>query len=197
MKIVVTLAKDTFLAIQMKNRFLFLIISSWFSILLSCSSPTHIIRYEDKFVSVDSTIKPDSAMTAELAPYKMQLSKIMDEVLAYSEKAMMKDQPEGLLGDFAAEAVFKKSKEYCKDSCNVDFCLLNNGGLRNPLPKGNITRGNIFQLMPQQDEFSIEKDFFPKLVGKSFYGFEVKGEFVDIGVPERYAQVKQKLKKKE
>ena len=91
-------------------------------------------------------------MTAELAPYKMQLSKIMDEVLAYSQKTMMKDNPEGLLGDFSADAVFKKAKEYCKDSCKVDFCLLNNGGLRNPLPKGNITRGNIFQLMPFENE---------------------------------------------
>lgn len=34
--------------------------------------------------------------------------------------------------------------------------------------------------------FSIEHDFFPKLVGQSFYGFPIKGELVDIGTPERY-----------
>ncbi len=94
-------------------------------------------------------------MTAQIAPYKVQVSKIMDEVLAVSEQAMMKGYPEGLLGNFTADAVLKKAKEYCKDSCTVDICLLNNGGLRNPLPKGNITLGNIFLLMPFDNEMVL------------------------------------------
>lgn len=43
-----------------------------------------------------------------------------------------------------------------------------------------------FGLMPR-GVFSLETDFFPKLVGGAFYGFPVDGELVDIGTPERYA----------
>lgn len=43
----------------------------------------------------------------------------------------------------------------------------------------------MFGLMPY-DPFSIETDFFPKLVGSAFYGFPVEGELIDIGTPERY-----------
>ena len=128
-----------------------------FAILLSCSPKSHIIRYDDNFLSIDSTLTPDSLITAEIVPYKVQFSKIMDEVLAYSEQAMFRDQPEGLLGNFTADATLKKTKEFCKDSCTVDFCVLNNGGLRNSLPKGNITRGNVFQLMPFENEIVILK----------------------------------------
>ncbi|MBI3503012.1 MAG: 5'-nucleotidase C-terminal domain-containing protein [Bacteroidetes bacterium] len=129
----------------------------YFAFLSSCSTNHHIIRYEDKFVSIDSTLAPDSLITAEIAPYKIQFSKIMDEVLAVSEQNLFKENPEGLLGNFTADATLKKAKEYCKDSCSVDICILNNGGLRNPLPKGNITRGNIFQLMPFENEIVILK----------------------------------------
>ena len=44
---------------------------------------------------------------------------------------------------------------------------------------------SAFEKMPQ-GAFSIETDFFPKLVGKAFYGFVTDGEVVDIGTPERY-----------
>ena len=156
MRIVVTLVKDILFAITpMKNRFLFLLISACFSVFLSCSSSHGIIRYEDTFLSVDSLLAPDSTITADIAPYKVQYSKIMDDVLAVSEQVMMKDNPEGLLGNFTADIILNKANELCKDSCSVDICLLNNGGLRNPLPKGNITRGNVFQLMPFENEIVI------------------------------------------
>ena len=126
----------------------------------SCTSTSHIIRYEEKFIAVDSTLKSDSAITAEIAPYKEQFSKIMDEVLAVSDQVLMKSNPEGLLGDFTADITLTKAQEFCseqKDSCAAEICVLNNGGLRNPLPKGTITLGNIFQLMPFENEIVILK----------------------------------------
>jgi len=33
---------------------------------------------------------------------------------------------------------------------------------------------------------SLEKEVFPKLIGKGFYGMPVRGFFIDIGVPEDY-----------
>ncbi len=47
--------------------------------------------------------------------------------------------------------------------------------------------------MPSEEKFSLEKDFFPRLVGPSFYGFAVKVPFFDIGTPERYEMARKHL----
>lgn len=52
---------------------------------------------------------------------------------------------------------------------------------------------NVFSLAETKDKFSIEYDFFPHLVGKGFYGFEVENKFIDIGTPERYAWAQEHL----
>ena len=54
---------------------------------------------------------------------------------------------------------------------------------------------NIFALMPKEEKFSLEMDLFPKLTGGEFYGFEIRGSFIDIGTPERYKKAQQDLKK--
>ncbi len=53
---------------------------------------------------------------------------------------------------------------------------------------------HAFDLHPTPQKFSIEYDFFPHLVGKGFYAFEVANTFIDIGTPERYAWAKEHLK---
>ncbi|MDO8516214.1 MAG: sugar phosphate nucleotidyltransferase [bacterium] len=47
-----------------------------------------------------------------------------------------------------------------------------------------LMKKDIFAIMPSSP-FSLETDFFPRLVGSSFYGFALDGEVVDIGTPER------------
>ena len=53
---------------------------------------------------------------------------------------------------------------------------------------------DVFSLVDTPDKFSIEHDFFPHLVGKGFYAFEVENRFIDIGTPERYSWAQEHLK---
>jgi D-glycero-alpha-D-manno-heptose 1-phosphate guanylyltransferase len=53
---------------------------------------------------------------------------------------------------------------------------------------------SIFDLMPA-GKFSIEYDFFPKMIGKGFFGHKVDAPFIDIGTPERFAWAKDNLDK--
>ena len=82
-----------------------------------------------------------------ISPYKDSLSAIMSEVITHSDTEMkrIKTEPETLLGNFVADLVFNYGS---KQTTSTDFCLLNFGGLRNSLPKGNITVKDIFKLMP-------------------------------------------------
>lgn len=46
--------------------------------------------------------------------------------------------------------------------------------------------------MPE-GKFSIEYDFFPQMIGHSFYGFKTEAPFIDIGTPDRLEWAKKHL----
>ncbi len=49
-----------------------------------------------------------------------------------------------------------------------------------------LMQKEIFFLMPEEKHFSLEYDFFPKLIENKCYGFITDNELIDIGTPERY-----------
>lgn len=53
----------------------------------------------------------------------------------------------------------------------------------------------VFSLMPTGNVFSIEQDFFPRLIGHGFYGFVTEKNFLDIGTPERFDRAQNELPK--
>lgn len=58
-----------------------------------------------------------------------------------------------------------------------------------------LFNSNIFSKMPHKENFSLEYDFFPKMLKKGLYGYKKKGFFIDIGTPQRYfAAIKHFLK---
>jgi 2',3'-cyclic-nucleotide 2'-phosphodiesterase (5'-nucleotidase family) len=130
----------------------------------------------------------DSSTYKLIAPYKKEMDKIMNEVLVVSDTALVKDLPEGSLGNFVSDAVLKKTNDNYKPSDNlpVNICLLNNGGLRAQLPKGKVTRGNAFELMPFENSIMVltlsgekTRKLFESLVafnGAPFAGATVKAK---------------------
>ena len=105
-------------------------------------------------IKIDSTLSSLESTETFIQPYKESLDAEMNEVLVYSEKAMIKGTPESELGNFVADLSLKIITEKYPES-NINFCLLNNGGLRTSLPQGAITRGKIFELMPFDNELVI------------------------------------------
>lgn len=88
-----------------------------------------------------------------ISAYRIKLASKMNEVINSSLIHMETGSPEGLLGNFVSDLTYLRAKEISAQ--HVDFCLLNNGGFRTPLPKGEITRGKIFELMPFENEIVI------------------------------------------
>lgn len=105
------------------------------------------------------TLLVDSALQAYLRPFRDSLSAEMNEKVAYSAYPMTKGLPESALGNFVADACHAVALAASKrKSINPpDFIMLNSGGLRSALPAGVITRGNIYELMPFENELVIVK----------------------------------------
>ena len=125
--------------------------------LYSCSKKTSISKTEESHIVVNkSTI--DSTIYKAMLPYKKTHDEQMYAVIAKSEGALIKSDIESTLGNFFCDAViFETKKILGKDSANVDVAIFNKGGLRNSLPKGDITIGNVFELMPFDNEVVLLK----------------------------------------
>lgn len=50
-----------------------------------------------------------------------------------------------------------------------------------------IINKSFIETIPVETPFSLERKLFPKLICKGIYGFQFKGEFIDIGTPESFA----------
>lgn len=78
-------------------------------------------------------------------PYKTRIDSLMREVIAVSETEITKDRPEGLLNNLVADAIFEAGRS---ENIEFDMAYTNYGGLRIPLPKGDIQLFRVFELMP-------------------------------------------------
>ncbi len=111
--------------------------------------------YDKKgFYSLNDSTLVHSETQALIAPFTETLEKEMNEIIAQNSVNMprKKDAPESLLGNFVSDLVY----QYAQDkTLNIDFCLLNFGGLRTTLPKGTITRGKIYELMPFENNLVV------------------------------------------
>jgi 2',3'-cyclic-nucleotide 2'-phosphodiesterase (5'-nucleotidase family) len=120
----------------------------------ACSPKLQLVKTEKQLIPISENLPKDSAISAFYSPYKLKLDSIMNDVLAISEKEIQKAQPEGPLNNFFADAMFESAKD---NGIVFDFAYTNYGGLRIPLPKGEIYRYKIFELMPFENAFAVVK----------------------------------------
>ncbi|MES2760851.1 MAG: 5'-nucleotidase [Bacteroidota bacterium] len=132
----------------------------FFSVLINlygCSQKTSVSNISGSHIIVNKN-EIDSTVYKAMLPYKKSHDEQMYAVIAKSEEALVKADVESTLGNFFCDAViYETKKQLGKDSSMLDVAIFNKGGLRNSLPKGNITIGNIFELMPFDNELVLLK----------------------------------------
>ena len=144
-----------------------------FSFLISCSTTYNIESYSDSVMIVNE--QADSNILSIIKPYQDKIKKEMDEVISFSYYDLIKGKPESTIGNFVTDLCLKYT--------NADVCIMNNGGLRTSIYKGEITRGKIYELMPFENELVVlelnENDFLGlvnyilKRKGEPFSGFKI------------------------
>ncbi len=105
-------------------------------------------------------------MLEEISPYRQKMDSVMDEVVVYSNKEIYRHKPNGPLNNLVADMLLCQVNK--GSNIKADFCLLNYGGLRRPIPAGDVKKSNIFQLMPFENEAVLVK-LKPKAMRDLFY----------------------------
>ena len=118
-----------------------------FLFLLSCSDEYYLISNNYQLIEVSEEL--DSSVVNIINPYKNQLDKEMNEIICFSKSKLKKGKPESKLGNFMCDLSLLKVNGI------ADMCVFNNGGLRNIIPKGNITIRDIYKVMPFENELVV------------------------------------------
>ncbi len=113
---------------------------------ISCSTYNTPISVSYEGYRIEKNNESDTAVLNLVKPYAAEVNKIMNKVIGFATTAMYKKQPESVLGNFMADCMQQmSSKKYGRP---VDIGFMNQGGIRSAINKGNITVGNIYELMP-------------------------------------------------
>jgi 2',3'-cyclic-nucleotide 2'-phosphodiesterase (5'-nucleotidase family) len=142
-------------------------------LLLACNPTYNMQSVENKTIEVN--INADSTALAIIAPYQKGIEKEMNEVLSYTKINLTKKGAESLLGNFVTDL--------CLNYTDAHMCVMNNGGLRTTINKGEITRGKLYELMPFENELVVLEldkedylgllDYICKRGGEPFSGINI------------------------
>lgn len=126
---------------------------------LACKPAYNIQKTEESVILISDSAHSeiDSTMYSLISPYKEKMDVEMSIIIGESEFAMERGVPESRLGNFVADACFSEAGKiyFPADNHLVDFAFFNTGGLRKPLPKGKISKGDVFELMPFENELVV------------------------------------------
>ena len=137
------------------NRF-YLGIFIWMLVSSGCHRNQVILQSEVTYIEVNSSTTKETGneLQALLKPLRDSVSKEMDKVIGTSSLAMEKGKPESLLGNFVSDVCKSEIDSFLisQGQPSLDFFIFNFGGLRGALPQGNITMGDVYQVMPFDNE---------------------------------------------
>lgn len=103
----------------------------------------------------DSTMPADSQFVQHYLPYSQKLEENTTRVISISQEEMVKGKPESKLTNFLADMLLTEGKRASREkSYNItpQISYFNYGGIRTFIPKGEVTVGKIFELMPFENE---------------------------------------------
>ncbi|PHR47741.1 MAG: hypothetical protein COA32_07245 [Fluviicola sp.] len=115
--------------------------------LWACSSVSPLYVQTDK-IEVNTSTQKDSVLASFIEPYRDSLALEMERVIAYASDDFINKRPVGALGNFVVD----QTMQYVVNKQLVQrddyICIMNFGGLRAPINKGNVKVGDIYKLMP-------------------------------------------------
>jgi len=140
----------------MVRSFSYTLLITWILLSVSCKTTYVATQTDTQNISVSENANPlDSQLVQLYLPYKKILEKDMGRVISNSEIELVKQKPESGLTNLLADLLLAEGQKYAVENnlqINPEVSFFNYGGIRTSLPKGEITVGKIFELMPFENE---------------------------------------------
>jgi 5'-nucleotidase len=118
----------------------------------SCEKANYLLNdIQGNNIKISDSLITNNQLEYLIAPYRNELKRL-EKVIGYSSQSLsVRDgKLESTLGNFIADILIEECNPVFKNLLgkNIDFCLLNYGGIRGTMNKGNITQYDLFTIMP-------------------------------------------------
>ncbi|MBU2930051.1 5'-nucleotidase C-terminal domain-containing protein [Winogradskyella psychrotolerans] len=127
-------------------------------LIFSCAS-TNLTKIEGKRIDIDDTLQTNQAIEDFIAPYRTHVNKNMDSIISYAPETFSKSDGEfnTAIGNLMADAVYSESNPVFNQRTqkNIDFVLLNHGGIRSIISKGDVTVRTAYGVMPFENSVVV------------------------------------------
>ena len=138
---------------------LFVIFLTFFFV-ASCSKQNYnVTKIEGKRIPITEKENQVPQIENFIKPYRENINKDLDSILAYCPKTLDKSTGkwQTTIGNLMADVTLMRGNIVfqAREKKNIDICLLNSGGIRSILPKGNITARNAFEIMPFENSLVV------------------------------------------
>lgn len=118
----------------------------------NCVAQLVVYKIEGKQININEKANSLAEYNAYINPYKNRIDTDLNTVLATCPETLEKSkgQWQTNIGDFLADMTLEKTRPLFKkrENIDIDICILNHGGIRAILPKGDVTTRTAFEIMP-------------------------------------------------
>lgn len=164
-------------------------------------APDQIQRPDSNYV-VDGEFGTDTALNTLLEVYRKEKDLKMSKVLTKTKKGLTKERPQSALTNLMADVCLEEAKRNTNHA--IDFSIVNYGGIRSSVPKGDVTLEDVYKLMPfdnalclleiHRDSVMSMAEYIVRRGGEPISGIQLKidGEtLVDVTINNKPLQTKE------
>nr|WP_309759733.1 5'-nucleotidase [Flavobacterium sp.] len=138
---------------------LFVIFLTFFFV-ASCSKQNYnVTKIEGKRITITEKENQVPEIENFIKPYREHINNDLDSILAYCPETLDKSTGkwQTTIGNLMADVTLSRGNTVfqSREKKNIDICLLNSGGIRSILPKGNVTARTAFEIMPFENSLVV------------------------------------------
>jgi 2',3'-cyclic-nucleotide 2'-phosphodiesterase (5'-nucleotidase family) len=148
--------------VKLKNynvRIKYFVLFLTFAIALSCGEQKGFVtKIEGREIGITDKAGSDSQVENIIKPYREKVDKDLNTVLAYAPETLDKNgQWQTAMGNMFADVAMQYGNNVFKkrEGKAIDIVMLNHGGIRTIIPKGDVTTRTAFEIMPFENSMVV------------------------------------------
>jgi 2',3'-cyclic-nucleotide 2'-phosphodiesterase (5'-nucleotidase family) len=129
----------------------FVLLLTFISVISCAEKKYTVTRIEGKEIGITDKNSEVAEIENFIKPYRDNIDKDLSLVLANAPETIDKSgEWQTPMGNFLSDITLEKANPIFqqREKKSIDICLLNHGGIRTIIPKGDITARNAFEIMP-------------------------------------------------
>jgi 2',3'-cyclic-nucleotide 2'-phosphodiesterase (5'-nucleotidase family) len=126
----------------------------------SCKKqPALLTSITGKRITLDSTLPANDPIEKFISPYRNRINTVLDSALAYAPYSISNsDGPlNTTAGNLMADLILEMANPIFKKRTGnaIDFVLMNQGGIRAVISKGNVSARTAYEVMPFENYINV------------------------------------------